>query len=598
MCYDMGVKVITHRRYMLSVIWVLAAPVGLALSSAAAAPAQITYLAHIREATDLLRRDLPRQAEEEFAAANSQDYADPQGRLGLGAARLAQGRVDEALEHFAQAAELAAKGPAQARAAGPLIRLGRSICMIQRGQVMKAREDLLALAQEDFALALPALAYAELAGGNREAARAQARLALARFPDDPLALMVLGQLSPAREGIPLMTRAVELCPGSRYAAPVTALALPNNPGAAAPAADHRVRVQVEQGPPRRAVVTWFGPEEGIYVTLKFDGQELGISNTAPHQFGLPRELGPGFHGLVAEVWSDGAVLGRGCTLLPGDIEGEPPTRYSDAEYGAALEGLRVALTPIPNRAHLHYSLAAAYAATGQRQQALQNYERVVAMDPGFTDARQRMVTLCSALGRKGSTREISAVPSSKRICITFDDGPNPLLTERILGMLRTARVRATFFVVGTQVRAHPELLREIASAGHEIANHSYSHDDMARKSPAEIQQELLQTQVAVEDATGRRTRLFRPPGGSRNAEVRAAAAQIGYTTVLWSANVGVCAGVPLKRGLARLLRDIKPGAVVLLHNGPDQTVNVLPDLLAALKKRGYAFITMSEALGK
>jgi peptidoglycan/xylan/chitin deacetylase (PgdA/CDA1 family) len=593
----MSVNVTMRNPYMLCVIWALAVAVGLALTSAAAA-AQITYLAHIREATDLLRRDLPRQAEEEFAAANLQDYADPQGWLGLGAARLAQGQVDQALEDFAQAAELALKGSTQSRSAVSLTRLGRSVCMIQRGQVMKAREELAALTQADFAAALPALAYAELAAGNREAARAQARLALARFPDDSLALMVLGKVSGAREGIPLMSRAVELCPGSRYAAPLSALALPNNPRTAPATADDKVRVEIEQGPRRRAVVTWLGPEEGIYVTLKFDGEELGMSNAAPHQFGLPRELGPGLHGLVAEVWSDGAVLGRRCMLLPGDVESQPSNHYSDAEYSAALDGLRAALTPIPNRVHLHYSLAAAYAATGQRVRALQNYERVVAMDPGFADARQRLIALCSALGRKGSTREISAVPGSKRICITFDDGPNPLLTERILGILRAAGVRATFFVVGTQARSHPELLRAIASAGHEIANHSYSHDDMARKSAAEVQQELLQTQVAVEDATGQRTRLFRPPGGSRSAEVRAAAAQIGYATVLWSANVGVCAGLPLKRGLARLLGDITPGAVVLLHNGPDETIEVLPGLLAALKKRGYSFVTMSQALGR
>jgi len=575
----------------------LAAVAGLVLMPGAAASAPTAYLGHIREATDLLRRDLPLQAEEEFAAANFGDCADPLGWLGLGAARLAQGHVDAALEHFARAAELAAKGSEQARGTVPLTRLGRAVCLVQRGQVAKARDDLLALWQEKFALALPALAYAELASGSREAARAQAKLAFDRFPDDPLALAVLGKLASAREAVPLISRAIKLCPGSRYAAPVTALALPNNPRTAAPETEDRVRVQIEEGPPRRAVVTWLGEEEGIYITLRFDGQELGMSNTPPHVFGLPREFGPGLHGVVAEVWSDGAVLARRRLLLSGDVEGEPANRYDGAEYSAALAGLEAALMPIPNRVHLHYSLAVAYAATGQQQRALQNYERVVAMDPAFADARQRAISLYAALGHKGSTREVSAVRASKRVCLTFDDGPNPIFTERILTLLRAANARATFFVVGMQARAHPELLRSIAAAGHEIGNHSYSHDDMARMRAAEIQQELLETQVAVEDATGRRTRLFRPPGGSRTAEVRAAAAQIGYTTVLWSANIGVCAGLSPKRGLPRLLREITPGAVVLLHNGPDETAEVLPGLLAALKKRGYSFVTLSQALG-
>lgn len=586
-----------HRVYTASIVTALAAFLMFASSDRAGAPAEVGYLARIREAADLLQRDVPRQAADEFAAASAQDYADPLAWIGLGAALLAQGQVDSALGQFEQAVEIGTEGSEQAGAAGQLARLGRAVCLLQRGQVARAREELRELAQDESARALPALAYAELAAGERDAAQAHAQAALERYPDDPLALAVLGRLSPGRDGIPLLIRALELCPGSRYAAPLTALALPNTPRAENHAEQANVRLEIVEGPPRRAVVTWLGPEDRVYITVRFDGQDLGISNAPPHEFGLPRELGPGFHGLVAEALSDGAVVARASLLLRGEAGGAAANRYDAAEYEAALAGLRSAMVPIPNRVHLHYWQGVASAAAGQRERAVASYERVVALDPTFADARQRLVALVLALGRKGSTREISTVPG-KRICLTFDDGPNPIYTERILKLLRAANVRATFFVVGTQARAHPDLLRAIAAAGHEIANHSYSHDDMTRKSAAEVQQELLATQVAVEDATGRRTRLFRPPGGRRTADLRAAAAHVGYTTVVWSASVGVCAGLSPEKGVRRLLQDIKPGAVVLLHNGPDETPQVLPGLLDALKKRRYSFSTLSEALGK
>ncbi|UCH36456.1 MAG: polysaccharide deacetylase family protein, partial [Armatimonadota bacterium] len=562
-----------------------------------AAPAEPSYLERIGEGIDLLRGDTPRQAEDTFAAANLQDYSDSLGWVGLGAARLGRGYVDRAMADFAQAAHLAARGSQQARAVAPLAQFGRAICLLQRGEVHAAAEELEALAQSEFEPALPALAYAKLSAGDPEGAQETAKSALESLPDDPLALAVLGRTLPGSESIPPLERAAEVCPGSRYAAPLTALALPNIPRSPSqPQETEVVRLDIIEGPPRRAVVTWLGSGEPSYVILRVDGRHAGMSNTTPHQFGLPRELAPGPHGVGAEVWADRTILGRTGTVVWSAAEGEPPDRYDGTEYAAALEGLRSALAPIPNRVHLHYWLARAHAPANQKA-ALRHYERVVALDPGFADARQRATALCAALGLKGSTSEVSSVPD-KRVCLTFDDGPHPIYTERILQALRDANVRATFVVVGTQARAHPELLRAIAADGHEIANHSYSHDDMTRKTTAEIQQELLRTQAIVEDATGQHTRLFRPPGGQRNAAVRAAAAAVGYRTILWSANVSVCAGLPAEKGVARLLQDVKPGAIVLLHNGPDESADILPGLLAALKKRGYTFAALSDAMGR
>jgi peptidoglycan/xylan/chitin deacetylase (PgdA/CDA1 family) len=562
----------------------------------AAAP-ELTYLEHISEATDRLRRDMPRQAEDECLAANASDYADPLGWIGLGASLLAQGYADAALENFERAYEVAAKGSQQARGAVPLARFGRAICDIQRGQVKQGRQELATLTEEGFTAAWPALAYAELAMGNRVAARKEAQSALEQSEDDPLALAVLGRLATGAEAARTINRAIQSCPGSSYVMSLSGLVLPNTSRPGGHTENPDLHVTIEDTPIRRAVLTWSGGEQGIYITLKVDGQDAGMSNTEPHQFGLPRELAPGYHGVVAQVWVDGRVLGRAGALLWSGAPGQPQNRHDNLEYTAALEGLQSVLAPVPNRVHLHYWLANNYAAANQPGQALWHYERVVAMDPDFADARKRMLELYPALGVAGSTSQVSAT-RGKSVCLTFDDGPSPVYTPQILDLLRAAHVRATFFVVGSQAREHPELLRAIADAGHEIANHSFSHDDMTVKSAAEIQRDLLQTQVLVQDVTRKRTRLFRPPGGKHNAATRAAAAQLGYTTVLWSANVSVCAGRSPEAGARLMLQDIGRGAIVLLHNGPDETVDVLPGLLAALKKRGYSFSTLSEALGK
>jgi peptidoglycan/xylan/chitin deacetylase (PgdA/CDA1 family) len=554
-----------------------------------------TYLQRIRSAAELMQSESPHQAEDEFAAANFRDYADPLGWVGLGAARLAQGYVDRARADFAQAADLAAKGSAQAKTAAPLAQLGRAICLLQRGEVKSALVELKALAEEGVAEALPALAYCEIATGDRRAAEASARRALEHDADDPLALAILGRASVRPDGIALMTRVLGLCPDSRYARPVSAWAIPNNPRTPPPAEPERIRIEIKDGQSNRVVITWLGAGEPQYVMLRVDDHDAGISNSPPHQFGMPRELGPGPHGVVAEVRSDAGVIARTGILIWSDAQGAPPDRYDSSDYAAAVQAVRSAMRPVPNRVNLHYWLATAYVRSNNPQAALRNYERVAALDPRFADARQRAVKLCADRGIVGSTQDLTTV-RGKQVCITFDDGPSPVITPRILELLRAAKVRATFFVVGTQARAHPELLRAIAAGGHEIANHTYSHDDMTRKTPAEVQQELLRTQVIVEDVTGQRTRFFRPPGGRRNSEVRNAAAALGYRIVLWSANIGKCAGMSPQKGVARLLQDIGPGAIILLHNGPDETVDVLPGLLSALKQRRYAFATVSEAL--
>jgi peptidoglycan/xylan/chitin deacetylase (PgdA/CDA1 family) len=121
------------------------------------------------------------------------------------------------------------------------------------------------------------------------------------------------------------------------------------------------------------------------------------------------------------------------------------------------------------------------------------------------------------------------------LALTFDDGPNPAWTPRLLDILATRQVRATFFLVGSYAQAEPALVRRIAAAGHVIGNHSWSHANLALTSASRVREELARTNETLEQITGAPVRHFRPPFGARRPIVFQLARQLGMVPVLWNA---------------------------------------------------------------
>lgn len=121
------------------------------------------------------------------------------------------------------------------------------------------------------------------------------------------------------------------------------------------------------------------------------------------------------------------------------------------------------------------------------------------------------------------------------LALTFDDGPNPAWTPRLLEMLAAHEIRATFFLLGGYAQAEPELVRRIVAAGHVVGNHSWSHPDLALARCARIREELTRTREMLEQITGVSVRYFRPPYGSRRPATLAIAREMGMTPVLWNA---------------------------------------------------------------
>lgn len=178
------------------------------------------------------------------------------------------------------------------------------------------------------------------------------------------------------------------------------------------------------------------------------------------------------------------------------------------------------------------------------------------------------------------------------VAITIDDGPHPYTTARLLTVLRDAQVPATFFVVGKQVRRHPTLLRCIAADGHTIGNHTENHLRLTGLPPARVRAEIRDGGEIIRLITGMTPRYFRPPGGQWNAAVVDQANGQGYVTVLWTDAARDYERPGDDAITLRTTARVRPGAILLLHDGIYQTVDALPGLIARLRKDGYTFVTL------
>jgi peptidoglycan/xylan/chitin deacetylase (PgdA/CDA1 family) len=186
--------------------------------------------------------------------------------------------------------------------------------------------------------------------------------------------------------------------------------------------------------------------------------------------------------------------------------------------------------------------------------------------------------------------------TEKKIAITFDDGPNEM-TLLVLDVLRQYNSKATFFCIGKNIEAHPDILKKIIDEGHIVGNHSYSHSpffDFYRKN--QVIAEIQQTDALIESVLGRKTTLFRPPYGVTNPSIRKALAVTKHKTIGW--NIRSLDGVVKKEEflLDRIIKRIKPGGIVLLHDTSIQTVNVLEQLLSFLQKNNYSVVSLEELL--
>lgn len=186
---------------------------------------------------------------------------------------------------------------------------------------------------------------------------------------------------------------------------------------------------------------------------------------------------------------------------------------------------------------------------------------------------------------------------SKKIAITFDDGPIPLMTERILDILQVHKTPAAFFCIGNRVDDQPALTKRIHDAGHLIGNHSYWHGAMFDlQSANKILKELIDTDTAIQKVIGKKPNFFRPPYGVTNPMVASAIKRGGYKTIGWSVRSFDTMAKDSGALLERVTKSLQGGDVILFHDYCTITAEILPAFLAHAAKVGLKIVRVDELL--
>ncbi|MGW3997265.1 polysaccharide deacetylase family protein [Amycolatopsis sp. NPDC004772] len=189
--------------------------------------------------------------------------------------------------------------------------------------------------------------------------------------------------------------------------------------------------------------------------------------------------------------------------------------------------------------------------------------------------------------------------TEKVVALTFDDGPDPAGTKTILDTLHSRQVPATFFLIGRDMAAHPDLARDIAAAGHELGNHSFSHDRMIGVTPSWIADEVEATDALIRAAGYTGDILFRPPNGKKLFALPSYLSEHHRTTITWDVAPD-SDGTPPTATVERAVVDqVRPGSIVLLHAmyaSREQTRRAIGPILDQLKQRGFRFVTVSQLL--
>ncbi len=183
---------------------------------------------------------------------------------------------------------------------------------------------------------------------------------------------------------------------------------------------------------------------------------------------------------------------------------------------------------------------------------------------------------------------------AKYVVLTFDDGPDPRYTPQILDILDRYGVKATFFVVGTEAKRHPELTRTVARRGHSVQNHTWSHADLGKLSWSAFQRQVKDTDAQIRAGSGKTAGCLRPPYGTRNALLDRRAAALGKRLVLWDVDSRDWTRPGPAAIEQRVAANVRDGSVILFHDGGGnraQTVAALPGVLKLLQDSGFGFRT-------
>lgn len=512
-------------------------------------------LAYLVRAIVLLRNASYTEASHAFAEA---------GRMGAEAELVAYGQALCALGQGKLAQAEAALKQQGARATASELRLVRAYVALLRGD----KPDLGSLPAEDPRVSL-LRAYASLNAGDAGAAVGLLETAAEGPP--PSHLLDQGAAMGFHPGAPILCTAVTPITGGEGS------------GSLSPAGFlGKVRLRADRTKAPGAA----------YVLFYVDSRLVGIVNTPPYELVWDSAtVANGIHTVrIRGEDASGVLVGETSQqVLVANSAPEPGPPLAGAPAETLLDAAWDALRLRGSRTWAEYELAKQAAGEGSRLDAMLRYERILAFQPRYRDVRQRF----REVSRWGSGETVWRGSGADRgVALTFDDGPNGG-TGSLLDALKECGASATFFLVGSQARRHPELVSRIAAGGHEIACHSESHRSLTDVSEDDLIRELFGPIAAIHEITGAPPRLFRPPGGHFDSRAGKAAADFGLVPVMWSAHCG-----PYEGGAVRTMEEytaskVTAGSVVLMHNCEPTTLGALPGIISNLRARGLRPVTVS-----
>ncbi len=208
------------------------------------------------------------------------------------------------------------------------------------------------------------------------------------------------------------------------------------------------------------------------------------------------------------------------------------------------------------------------------------------------------VTAITASEMKQLNPICSVKTDEKKIAISFDTDWDDRETEKLIEVLRRYSVKASFFVVGAWVDKYPGSVKSIAAAGHEVCNQSNTHPHMPKLSRAEMQAQIMDCNRKIQKITGISPALFRPPYGDCSSNLVEAAQSMQMYCVMWDIDSFDWKNPTPGQIAERVTSQVKPGSIVLFHNGALNTVTALPDILGTLQTQGYSIVPVSQLIYK
>lgn len=194
---------------------------------------------------------------------------------------------------------------------------------------------------------------------------------------------------------------------------------------------------------------------------------------------------------------------------------------------------------------------------------------------------------------KAKAAAANGMVDSKRIAITFDDGPHPYYTEQLLDGLKEREVKATFFVTGKHVEQYPELIERMYEEGHLIGNHTYSHLQLNRNNGETFKEELIKTNELIEELTGQEVQYVRPPYGSWDKKFEK---ELNMFPVLWNIDPLDWCSDNVACIVQKVTSKAKENSIILMHDEYKSTVTAALQIIDALQKEGFEFVTVDEIL--